>query len=139
MSTQLFFNLTAVQPCRSVHFRESQEVEVVLEELRRQNIAVFEIDGAALTTPEEMFKAFAIALRMPKGWYGDEEYAPNADAFHEYLDDVVKWVPARGHVVLIRRSETLWRTRGRLAGDLVEWWQFATIHRQANIHLVFVW
>lgn len=139
MSTQLFFHLTAVAPCPSVHFRESQEVEVVLEELRQQNIAIFEIDGTALTSREELFKAFAIALRKPQGWYGDEEYAPNTDAFMEYLDDVVEWVPAKGHVVLIRRSETLWRTCGQLAGHLVEWWQFTTIRRQTNIYLVFVW
>ena len=35
--------------------------------------------------------------------------APNVDAFLEYLDDVVEWVPAKGHVVLIRHSEQLWR------------------------------
>jgi hypothetical protein len=34
---------------------------------------------------EDLFKAFSIALKMPKGWYGDEEYAPNANAFLEYL------------------------------------------------------
>jgi hypothetical protein len=33
---------------------------------------------------------------MPKGWYGDEEYDPNANAFLEYLDDVHKRVSAKG-------------------------------------------
>ncbi len=71
----------------SIHFCESTEVEETLPELREQNIAVMEIDGSCLTSREDVFKAFAIALRMPKGWYGDEEYAPNVDAFLEYLDN----------------------------------------------------
>jgi hypothetical protein len=139
MKTQLFFDLTAEARSPSVHFRESEEVEETVQELRQQNIAVFEIDGTALSSREGLFKAFAAALRKPRGWYGDEEYAPNADAFLEYLDDVAEWVPAKGHVVLIRDSERLWRTRARLAGLLTELWQFATVTRQAAIHLVFVW
>ena len=76
---------------------------------------------------------------MPKGWYGDEEYAPNANAFLEYLDDVHEWVPAKGHVVVVRGAEQFWKVNARLAGMLVEWWQFATGPRNADIHLVFVW
>ena len=139
MKTQLFFDLTTEASCPSVHFREPQEVEEIIEELRGQNIAVFEIDGAAFSSTEALFKAFATVLKKPKGWYGDEEYAPNANAFLEYLDDVVEWVPAKGHVVLVRSSEQLWCARARLAGLLTEWWQFATVSRQARIHLVFVW
>lgn len=86
-----------------------------------------------------MFKAFAVALRKPKGWYGDEEFAPNVDAWLEYLDDVVEWIPAKGHIVLIRHSEQLWRTAARLAGELVEWWQFSISGHQGTVHLVFVW
>jgi hypothetical protein len=88
---------------------------------------------------EGIFKAFATALKKPKGWYGDEEYAPNANAFLEYLDDVAEWEPAKGHVVLVRGSEQLWCARARLTGLLTEWWQFATLSRHARIHLVFVW
>ena len=44
-----------------------------MEDLRTENIAVFEIDGAALSSQEDLFKAFAIVLRKPKGWYGDED------------------------------------------------------------------
>jgi hypothetical protein len=115
MKSQLFFALTAKSPRPSVHFRESEEVEAVLEELRRQEIAVFEIDGTLLSSCEDLFKAFAVALKKPKGWYGTEEYAPNTNAFLEYLDDVVEWVPAQGHVVLLRNSIHLWRTDARLA------------------------
>jgi len=97
-------------------------------------VALYEIDGAALRTREDLFKAFAIALKMPQGWYGNEEYAPNADAFLEYLGDVQQWAPAKGHIVLVRAAEKFWQNNARLAGKLVEWWQFAT-----DIHLVFVW
>jgi len=93
MKTQLLFDLADPRHM-SIHFCESAELEETMPELREQNIAVMEIDGSSLTSREAVFKAFAIALRMPKGWYGDEEYAPNVDAFLEYLDDVVEWVRA---------------------------------------------
>jgi hypothetical protein len=120
-------------------FRESKEVEEIIEDLRSENIAVFEIDGAALSSQEDLFKAFAIVLKKPHGWYGDEEYPKNVNAFLEYLDDVLDWVPAKGHVVLVRSSEQLWRTNARLAGELTEWWQFATVTNQATVHLAFIW
>ena len=139
MKTQLFFDLTATVPHPSVYFRESDEMQETVEELRKHDVAVLEIDGAALSSIEDLFKAFAIALRKPKGWYGDEDHATNQDAFLEYLDDVVEWIPAKGHVILIRGSEQLWRTVPRLAGVLTELWQCATVTRQAAIHLIFVW
>ena len=121
MRTQLFFDLTADPRRISIHFRDSAEVEETVPELRNQNIAVMEIDGSTISTREDLFRAFSIALQKPKGWYGDEEYAHNVDAFLEYLGDVVDWVPAKGHVVVIRHSEKLWRAAAPLAGDLVEW------------------
>src|SRR5215472_7875211 len=141
MKSQLFLDLTADPRHRhfSIHFRDSAEVEETLQELRNQDIAVMEIDGSSIATREDLFKAFAIALQKPKGWYGDEEHAPNVDAFLEYLDDVVEWVPARGHVVLIRHSERFWRVAARLAGELVEWWQFSISGHEGTVHLVFVW
>jgi len=139
MKTQLFYDLTATKSCPSVHFQEAREIEEIIEELRGENIAVFEIEGAALSSQEAIFKAFATVLKMPKGRYGDEEYADNQNAFLEYLDDVVDWVPAKGHVVLVRGSEQLWCARARLAGLLTELWQCATVSRHARIHLVFVW
>jgi hypothetical protein len=139
MKTQLFFDLAGETRHPKVHFRESKEVDEILEELKKANIAIFEIDGARLSSRDDLFKTFAIGLRKPNGWYGGEEYPTNVNAFLEYLDDVLDWVPAKGHVVLIRNAEQLWRTGARLAGDLTEWWQFATVTNQATVHLVFVW
>ena len=138
MKTDLFFRLTEATPWPSVFFRESAEVEGTVQELRQANVAVFEIDGGALSSEEELFRAFATALRMPKGWYGDEEYACNPNAFLEYLDDGTEWVPAKGHVVLIRGSEKLWRASAHLTGELTELWEAATLYRRASIRLVFV-
>ena len=107
MKTQLYFDLAGRTNHPRIHFRESQEIEEIMEDLRKENIAVFEIDGAALSSQENLFKAFAIVLRKPKDWYGGEEYPRNVNAFLEYLDDVLDWVPAKGHVVLVRRSEQL--------------------------------
>ena len=105
MKTQLFFDLTTEAPCPSIYFRAQQEIEEIIEELREQNVTVFEIDGAAISSREALFKVFATVLRKPDGWYRDEEYAPNADAFLEYLYDIAEWVPAKGRVVLIRNVE----------------------------------
>jgi len=138
MRTQLFFDLVGETRHISVHFCEPHQMNEVRNDLLGCDIALFEIVGTQLSSQEAVFKAFAIALKMPAGWYGDEEYATNVNAFLEYLDDVVEWVPAKGHVVVIRDSEQFWRAEPRLAGDLVEWWQLAT-YRQATIHLVFVW
>ncbi len=136
MKTQFYFDLAGKTNHPRIHFRESKEVEEIIEDLRKENIAVFEIDGAALSSHEGLFKAFAMALRKPKDWYGGEEYPSNVNSFLEYLDDVLDWVPAKGHVVFVRRSEHLWRTNARLAGELTEWWQFATVTNQATVHLV---
>jgi len=103
------------------------------------DIALFDIDGSSIHTVEDLYRAFAIALKMPKGWYGNEEYAPNANAFLEYLDDVHEWVPAKGHVVIVHSAEHFWKLSPRLGGMLVEWWEFATGPRECDIHLVFVW
>jgi hypothetical protein len=139
MKTQLFFDLAGETHHPKVHFRDSREVEEIMKELRERNIAIFEINGAVLSSQEDLYKVFASVLRKPKEWYGGEEYPTNVNAFLEYLDDVLDWVPANGHVVLIRNSEQFWRTHPRLAGDLTEWWQFATVINEATVHLVFVW
>jgi len=138
VKTQLLLDLADTRHM-SIHFCEPREVEETLPKLIEQNIAVMEIDGSSLASREDVFKAFAVALRMPKGWYGDEEYAGNVDAFLEYLDDVVEWVPAKGHVVLVRHSEQLWRAAARIAGELVEWWQLSVWGHHGTVHLVFVW
>lgn len=139
METQLFFDLTAQASGCTVHFCEPDDMAVVTPRLLGAGVALFEVDSASMHTAEDLFRAFALALKMPKGWYGDEEYASNANAFLEYLDDVHEWVPAKGHVVILRDAEQFWKVNARLAGLLVEWWQFATGSRKADIHLVFVW
>src|SRR5215472_8626383 len=111
MKTQLFFDLIADPGHPAIHFRDADEVEVVLTELQSQGIAVFEVDGAKIQSSEDLFKAFAVALKKPEGWYGAEQFAPNANAFLEYLDDVVEWVPAKGHVAMMRGPEQFLRTR----------------------------
>ena len=74
MKTQLYFDLAGKTDHPKIHFRESKEVEEIMDDLRTENIAVFEIDGAALSSQEDLFKAFAMVLRKPKGWNGEEEY-----------------------------------------------------------------
>src|SRR5260370_41043061 len=115
MKTQLYFDLAGKTDHPKIHFREAKEVEEIMEDVRTENIAVFEFDGAALSSQEDLFKALAMVLRKPKGWYGDEEYPNNVNAFLEYLANVLDWVPAKGHVVIVHCSEHLWRLHARLA------------------------
>ena len=138
MRSQLYFDLTAPAPRPSVYFREASEVDLTVRELATEDCAVFEIMGTAIHSLQELFTAVAIAFKKPEGWYGDEEYAPNANAFLEYLDDVGEWVPAKIQVALIREATALWRNSPKIAGDIIELWQSA-ICRGARIRLVFVW
>jgi hypothetical protein len=48
MKTQLYFDLAGKTNHPRIHFRESKEVEEIMEDLRKENIAVFEIDGAGV-------------------------------------------------------------------------------------------
>ena len=137
MPTQLFFDLTT--SAVPVHFCERHEFETIEAELAENQVAVMPIDGTSLRCRDDLFRAFAVAFRKPKGWYGEEEYAPNADAFLEYVDDVEQWVPAKGRVAIISNAEQFWREQPRIAALLVELWQFATIGRSAKTHLLFVW
>ena len=66
MKTRLYFDLAGKTDHPRIHFRESKEVEEIMEDLRTENIAVFEIDGAALSSQEDLFKAFAIVRGNPR-------------------------------------------------------------------------
>jgi len=139
MTTQLFFDLMADPSNVPIHFCEAKEIDDIESQLREKDVAVIRIDGSSIRDRNDLYRAFALALRKPKGWYGDEEYAPNADAFLEYLDDAREWIPAAGRIVVITDSEKFWRDQSRLAGFLVEMWQFAMHRRDAKLHLIFAW
>lgn len=79
METQLFFDLTAKADRVAVHFCESDDIATVATRLSAHGVALFEVDGASIRTLDDLFKTFSLALKMPKGWYGEEEYAPNAN------------------------------------------------------------
>jgi len=102
---QLYFYLAGKTVHPKVHFRESKEVEEIMEDLRSENIAVFEIDGGALSSQEDLFKVFAIVLRKPKGWYGDEEYPNNVNAFLGSSGGIFRRLRARasasGHLRIV--------------------------------------
>jgi hypothetical protein len=140
MTSQLFLDLTASEDnFVSVHFCEKAEFDTIVVKLAAANVVAIPMEGTTIRSEVALYRAFASALRMPKGWYGDKEFAPNANAFLEYLDDVEEWIPANGHVVVIKDSEHLWAAQPRIAGMLVELWQAATIRRGAKSRLVFVW
>ena len=101
-----------------VFMRTAEEVDAILPSLHERGFVVFEIDGSRICSEEVTFREFAKVMRMPAGFYGAEEFAPNADAFDEYFDDVMDWVPAQGHVFLVRSAETL-RSRSPANAELL--------------------
>jgi hypothetical protein len=49
-----------------VRFCEATEIDSITETLMEGGIALFEIDGSSTRTEEDLYKAFAKALKMPK-------------------------------------------------------------------------
>ena len=77
------------------------------------------LDGAALTTPEQVFDAFAGRLAFP-AWFGRRW-----DALADCLTDL-SWLPGRGHVLLWDRyavlalaDEKAWRQAYRVCADAI--------------------
>ncbi len=131
----LFYRLTDGGVC--VFFRRASEVKSTLPLLADVESAVMEVDGSRIHQREDLYRLSANAMRYPKEYYGDEEYAPNADAFLEYFDDVAEWIPAKGHVLLIRNSEDFLANSPDIAGHLVELIQVA--HKEGStMRVVFV-
>jgi hypothetical protein len=75
-------------------------------------------------------------MHFPVGYYGDEEYATNANAYLEYFDDVAEWIPAKGYVLIVRNARKFWANAPETAGLLVELVQFAK-RRGSLVRLVF--
>ncbi len=139
MNTQLLYDLTGDAKGFSVRFCEKADIESIRNELDSKGVSVLEVDGLEVNSIDDLFRVVAIAFRTPKNWYGDEEFAPNANAFLEYIDDVVEWIRATGYVLAVKNAEVFWQRHPRIAAELVELWQCATNHRKAKPHLLFVW
>jgi hypothetical protein len=133
--TDLFYQVDAGRD--RVFFRDETEVNASLSSLTKADFQVLELDGSVIRNFEDLFRLSAIAMKYPNGFYGDEEYAPNANAYLEYFDDVAEWIPAIGHVLLLRNGRSLWANAPDIAGFLVEIVQ-AAHSRGSSVRLVFV-
>lgn len=138
MSPRLFFNVLSRTIERPIQFAERAELDEIRASLEAKEVVLIEIDASRIGSREDLFKLFAIALKMPKGFYGPEAYAPNSDAFLEYLDDVENWIPGR-RIIVLSGAETFWKDQARLAGFLCELWLFSVLQRDSKSHLLFVW
>ncbi len=78
-------------------------------------------------------KRVAVAMRF-REYFGD-----NWDAFDGCIRDM-DWLPARGYLLVLDDSASLWRNTPQSGGKLIELWQFAAQEwARDNIafHLVF--
>lgn len=120
---------------RCVHFAPSQSIVATREDLKGSGIQVFDVDGAPITTEEQLFSALAKEMKFPS------YFGRNWDAVDECLRDMT-WLPGAGYVLFIRGAEQFWKQSTRLAGALVESWLFAAedwSQEKMPFHLVFVW
>lgn len=119
----------------SVHFSSKEHVLEALGALRADDIAVSEMDGAAIRHEHDLFEALSRALLFPK------YFGMNWDALDDCLRDL-DWLPARGYVVVLCGGDQLWRRNPQLAGQLIASWLFAGeqwVQEDKPFHLVFAW
>jgi hypothetical protein len=120
----------APEPWQSVHFTAEPPDSGALEAKR---IRVAEVDGAAVRSKQDLMEALSAALELP------DYFGGNWDALEEVLRDL-GWLEAKGHVVLIRSGEEMWKRDPELTGMLVRSWIEAAggwAEKGAPFHLVF--
>ena len=133
----LSYSLLTHKSC--VFFRGLSEVEVETSKLTEQGWAVLRMNGSEWASVRDVHRDFATAMQVPKGYYrADEVFAPNANAFLEYLDDVAEWLPAKGHLYVVDGATSLLRAAPAIAGYLAELVQFSHLDRASDAKLVFV-
>jgi Barstar (barnase inhibitor). len=117
----------------SIHFAGREEFDAVRGQLAP--LQVFEI-GAEIRDDRTLFAAFAAALEFP------DYFGHNWDALDECLRDLGWLDISAGLIVVLRHSESLWKSNPVLAGRLVELWLTAAEDWRVSevpFHLVFEW
>lgn len=128
-------DLTSVS-WRCVHFAAAAEVTPQLRtSLENAGIAIFDLDGEAVRTKDDLLRALAAAMRFP------DYFGMNWDAVVDCLRDLADRVPAVGHVLFVHAAERLWRNGLPWTGRFVEVWLAAAeeaAHEGVPLQLVFV-
>jgi RNAse (barnase) inhibitor barstar len=98
-------------------------------------MAIFDLDGEAVRTKDDLLRALAAAMRFP------DYFGMNWDAVVDCLRDLADRVPAVGHVLFVHAAERLWRNGLPWTGRFVEVWLAAAeeaAHEGVPLQLVFV-
>lgn len=117
-----------------VHFKEDQEITVLMRDLLERGIHAPVLDGRALVTDDGLFTGVAQALQFPS-YFGQ-----NWDAFYDCICDL-EWLPGTGYALVIRHATALWQETPRTAGQLVNSWLGAAEFWAKNgvpFHLIFL-
>ena len=133
--TDLFYGIDRGRD--RIFFRREIEVTATLPLLTKAGFQVLELDGSEIRNVEDLFRLSATAMQYPDGFYGNEKYAPNENAYLKYFEDVAEWIPAIGHVMLVQNGRRFWANAPDVAGSLVEIVQ-AAHSAGSSVRLVFV-
>jgi len=119
-----------------VRFLAEDEAASLRLKLKDSGLLMAELCGSDLLTRDALFSGMASALAFP------DYFGMNWDALDECLRDLDDWAPAQGYVLVIREATSFWTQAPKLAGKLVESWQFCAGEWAGEgkpFHLVFVW
>ena len=118
--------------CQCIHFVDVTS-EPPLEELGAAGVHVATIDVAAVRGKQAFVEMLARELRFPSYFGG------NWDAVEECIRDM-SWLPAKGYVIWLTGSTSLWREQTGIAGTFLEIALGAAeawAERQISFHVVF--
>ena len=119
---------------RCVHFALPEDVKKVREELNGSSLTFIDADFSGITTDRDLFAKVSVALKFP------DYFGNNWDAMNECLTDL-EWFPAKGYVLLVSGSDSLWKSATYSAGKFVSAWLSAAeqwSEEDIPFHLVFV-
>lgn len=117
-----------------VHFVLQGNMNKVRKELNDSSLTLIDTNFSYVSTDDDLFAQISVALRFP------DYFGNNWDAMDECLSDM-EWFPAKGYVLLVSGSDSLWKGATYSAGKFVSAWLSAAQQwSQENIpfHLVFI-
>jgi RNAse (barnase) inhibitor barstar len=117
-----------------IHFIPAHDIEKIYSELTNTQMKIFRVSLEKITGEKDLLSCIGNAMEFPN------YYGMNWDAFEECLRDM-EWCPAKGYVLILDSSTSLWHSYVQSAGKLIESWLFAAqewSEENISLHLIFL-
>jgi len=117
-----------------VHYALPDDMDNLREELKASSLVLVDTDFSDVVSDDGLFTKVSDALKFP------DYFGKNWDALDECLSDM-EWFPAKGYVLLISGSDSLWKNATYTAGKFTSAWLTAAeqwSQENTPFHLVFV-